>query len=377
VSQRPVIYFSPIPWRGLHQRPQHTALFLAASRRVLFVEPRTLHAGAPPADEENLAFLSLPVIPTNARRPALRRLARLGAARPPLRRAVEARQVRLLADRAAALGLERPLLLFGHPEFHLLRRCFPSAPIAYDHMDDVLRFGDPPARLRRALERLAREARLVSATSRKLAEQMESLGVKEPLLVGNGVEWERFAGKDTPPAEPEGLADLPRPRAVYVGSVAEWFDLELLFALAERLPTVAFPVIGPVRPALSSRLRGAPANLRCFGARPYEEVPAWLAHCQAALIPFRRTPLTEAVDPVKVYEYLAAGLPVVSTPFSPELRDLAGPVTLADDASGFAEALERLLATPRAPDEQRAAAAPRRWERQLACLADALDDISN
>ena len=372
--KRDLIYFSPIPWRGLYQRPQHTASFLAQRRRVLFVEPRTLHAPAPPPDQETLSFLALPVIPSNARQPFLRRAARAAAALSPLRALVEARQGARLRRKADALGLSSPLLLYAHPEFFALRRLFPGAPLAYDHMDDILGFGDPPPALRENLERLMGEAAWVNATSLSLGEQARRLGARRLLAIGNGVEWDRFANAAAGP-EPAELAGLPRPRILYAGSVAEWLDLDLLFAVARRLPAMAFPVIGPVRPGLAKALRAAPGNVRFFGAKPYAEVPAWLAHSQAALIPFRISPLTAAVDPVKIYEYLAAGLPVLATPFSPEIRALAPAVLLADDAEGFAAGLVRVLAAPPDPAGQRAAAAPRRWDRLLSELDSALDSL--
>jgi len=379
---RDLVYVSPIPWRGLHQRPQHMALALAAGRRVLFVEPRTLHAPPPPPDgldggAPTLAFLALPVLPVNARQPLLRALARLGGQVALLRDGLARRQGLLLRGKLAALGFREPLLLFGHPELADLREILPGAPVAYDHMDDVLAFGRTPAVLRHALRALVREAALLSASSAHLAEQLRALGGREPLLVGNGVEFARFAAEPPPPA-PAALAALPRPRCLYVGSVAEWFDLELLFAVARALPAASFPVIGPLRPALAPRLQGAPPNCHFLGARPYAELPAWLRHADAGLIPFRRTPLTAGVDPVKLYEYLAAGLPVLATPFSAALEAAAaaGAVCLAEGAEAFATALRALLASP--PPAERglhALAAPRSWDRQLAPLLGALDAL--
>lgn len=378
---RDLVYFSPIPWRGLHQRPQHMARALAAGRRVLFVEGRTLHAAPPPADglegaAPTLAFLALPVLPVNARRPLLRTLARLGGQVALLRDGLAREQSRRLREKLAALGYREPLLLFGHPELAELRAQFPGSPIAYDHMDDVLAFGHPPAALRRALRSLVREAALLSATSRHLAEQLRALGGREPLLAGNGVEFARFA-IEPPPSAPAALDALPRPRCLYVGSVAEWFDLELLFATARALPAASFPVVGPWRPALAARLREAPPNCHFFGAQPYADLPAWLRHADAGLIPFRRTPLTAGVDPVKLYEYLAAGLPVLATPFSAELEAAAnaGAVTLAAGVADFATALRALVAAPPPVARQRALAAARSWELQLAPLLSALDAL--
>jgi UDP-galactopyranose mutase len=374
---RDLIYFSPIPWRGLYQRPQHTARALAAGRRVLFVEPRTLHLPPPPPDEENLAWLALPVLPVNARRPVHRLLARLASHFALARDGFTRRQGILLKQKLNALGMRDPLLLFGHPDFADLLDLCPDCPVVYDHMDDVLAFSRPGADLRRRLGRLAREAVVLSASAGKLAEQLVALGGKEPLRVGNGVELEHFLRGEQPTPEPAELAELPHPRAIYVGSVAEWFDFDLLFAVARALPDWSFPVVGPLRPALESRRAQAPSNVRFFGARPYDEVPAWLHHADAALIPFLSTTLTAGVDPVKLHEYLAAELPVVATPFSEELRAMAddAALSLAAEADPFAGALARVHREAPTGEQLRNLAAGRSWRQVLEPLVSAVDSL--
>ena len=130
--------------------------------------------------------------------------------------------------------------------------------------------------------------------------------------------------------------------------MAEWFDVDLLHAVAALRPALNFAVVGPLRPALAGSAATAPANVHYFGARPYAELPAWLQHADAALIPFKCTLLTAGVDPVKLYEYLAAELPVVATPFSVELEVAAsqGALLLAADPAAFAAALDAALAAP-------------------------------
>ncbi|MCP4550010.1 MAG: glycosyltransferase family 1 protein [bacterium] len=380
--RRDLIYLSPIPWRGLYQRPQHTARLLARDRNVLFVEPITIHGRKPPKDEGRLSFLALPVLPINARNPLVRGMASFSTAIPPLRRMVEIRQSVLLCRKLDKLVLDKrfsiegtgPAFLFGYPQFYPLKRTYPEAPLIYDHMDDILHLGNPSAAMRRDFTELVSRADLVNATSGKLAEQMTAMKARKLLRIGNGVEWARFtsAGNQEPPVE---LVDLPQPRVIYVGSVAEWFDFDLLFEVARLRPEISFPIVGPVRPQLKRRINAAPANVHFFGARPYEEIPTWLAGCRAAMIPFLKTPLTEAVDPVKIHEYLASGLGVLTTSFSPEVLALAGPVTAADTASEFAAALDTHLASPPDPEQQRSFAAGRRWDALLAELAEALDQL--
>ncbi len=372
-----LIYFSPIPWLGLHQRPQHCCRILSQHFRVLFVEAHTLHLPSPPTGDERLRHLALPVIPSNARSPALRKVARAAVKVTPLVAALRHRQRALLRGACAKWKMNDPLLLFGHPEFWPLRPLFPDAALAYDHMDDILGFGDAGSDLAADLAALVREADFVNATSGRLAEQLSNLGAKRVLQAGNGVEWEHFAQDPADLPEPAELASLPRPRAIYTGSVAEWFDFNLLYDLARACPEVAFPIVGPLRPALKGISELAPSNVHFLGAKPYAELPAWLAHCQAALIPFLRTPLTEAVDPVKLHEYLAAGLPVLSTPFSNELRSLADRVTLASDGAGFAAGLKAALNDPPKREAQAELARAQAWDRRLAPFIDALSELAS
>ncbi len=357
-----LVYFSPIPWGGLYQRPQHTARILAEHFSVLWVEPKTLSHPSPPSSRRNMDFLALPVFPTNAKRPFIRKLARLAEGVPFLRAMLQRRQVSLLRK---ALGEDRlPLLFFGHPEMALLADAFPESPLAYDHMDDVLGFGEPSPLLRRKLEALVKRAAVVNATSERLAADMELMGADGCLRLGNGVEFERFVEGASLP-EPVALTALPRPRALYLGSLAEWFDFDLLFEVARRMPEASFPLVGPLRPELEARKSEAPDNVYFLGARPYSEVPAWMSHCEAAIIPFLRTPLTEAVDPVKLHEYLASGLPVVASPFSRELSAHGEAVRLAEDAEAFAGALGALLADPPPRETLRQLAAGRDWAKML------------
>ncbi len=109
--------------------------------------------------------------------------------------------------------------------------------------------------------------------------------------------------------EPEDLKPIPRPKVIYVGAVAEWFDWDTLRHVARRMPEVSFVVVGPLR----SPPPPLPSNVFLLGARPHSRVHLYLRHCDAAIVPFRLSPLIEAMDfPNKVLEYFALGLPTVS-----------------------------------------------------------------
>lgn len=215
-----------------------------------------------------------------------------------------------------------------------------------------------------------RRADLVTATAPALAEHAVAAGARRVHLLPNGVNVRRFHRK-VGAAVPE---DWPRgdgPVAVYVGALDSWFDEELLATVARRLPQWRFVLIGPpARPFASLRALG---NVFFLGPRAAESVPPYLWAATAGIIPFRRTPLIETVCPLKLFEYLAAGLPVVATRWS-ELERLRSPAMLADSAEAFGEGLER--ARTRGEEERRAAvewAAEYDWGRLFRGFAEMVE----
>jgi glycosyltransferase involved in cell wall biosynthesis len=175
------------------------------------------------------------------------------------------------------------------------------------------------------------------------------------------------------------MATLIRPRIVFTGAiVTNKLDLPLLVELARLEPSWSFALVGPIGPGdpnadVSPLLREP--NIHLLGPRSHAELPGVLRAADAAIIPYARNELTDSIFPMKVYEYLAAGLPVVSTPL-PALAGL-GALQTAADAGGFASALERALAedSPDARAERSRAAASHSWEHRLAEIAEAIDAL--
>ena len=129
----------------------------------------------------------------------------------------------------------------------------------------------------------------------------------------------------------------------FYGAIAEWFDAELVADLATLRPGWRFELIGSTFTGNVTRLEQLP-NVTLLGEKPYRELPRLVAGWDCFVVPFKRTPLTEATNPMKVYEMLATGKPVVAVDL-PELRPMArdGLLSIADDAAGFAAAIEREL----------------------------------
>lgn len=174
-------------------------------------------------------------------------------------------------------------------------------------------------------ERLAARVDVVVYSAATLENHVRSLGPKTMRHLPNGVDIDRFR---TPTPAPPEYERVPKPRAVYVGAMAEWFDFRLVADLAAALPSVSFVLIGPEE--LARRRLPRRSNLFLLGRQPPRRVPALLAHAHVGLIPFDVAgyrDLVAAVHPLKLYEYLAVGLPVVAARW-PELEELASPARL-------------------------------------------------
>jgi glycosyltransferase involved in cell wall biosynthesis len=192
------------------------------------------------------------------------------------------------------------------------------------------------------LEReLVSSADLVVYAAEELEPEVRALGARRGAHLPNGVDYEHFArGSRTRPREYDVI---PSPIAVYVGAMDRWFDFATIDAAAAALPDVSFVLIGPDRMARST-LRGRP-NVHILGPRPFDVLPAYLHAADVGLIPFDvvgHPDLVHAVHPLKLYEYLACGLPVVATRWD-EIARLGSPALLCRDREEFIAGIRRTL----------------------------------
>jgi glycosyltransferase involved in cell wall biosynthesis len=145
-----------------------------------------------------------------------------------------------------------------------------------------------------------------------------------------------------------------RPAAGYVGALARWVDSDLFAALAAMRADWDFFLVGEALDDSCDRFATArPVNLHLLGPRPYASIPSILAALDAGLIPFRLRPEASHASPIKLYEYLAAGLPVISTPI-PEC-ELVPEVDVAPNAAGFSDLLDRARGSRRSEEFRRRA----------------------
>jgi len=189
-------------------------------------------------------------------------------------------------------------------------------------------------------------------------------------IIPNGADVAHFCCARQPgTAAPEELKDLPRPLVGYIGAISDWLDQELLRAAALAHPDWSVVLIGPVDTDASC-LKTLP-NVRLLGHKAYSELPSYLNCFDVAVIPFKINELTRGVNPVKLYEYLAAGKPVVSSDL-PEVRPFRPLVSIAREPDQFVRKIEEELAadSPEKAAERLRVAGLNSWEARAAAAVD-------
>jgi glycosyltransferase involved in cell wall biosynthesis len=217
------------------------------------------------------------------------------------------------------------------------------------HRTSVLRIGDRMSGFRafsgamQARQReLAAAVDLVAYTATGLEPEIAAMGPRRMLHLPNGVDVAHFTEGDR--SMPSDLADIPRPIAIYVGAMDEWFDFKAVNAMAAALPGVSFVLIGP--PELAKRRLATRANLHLLGPRPYDQLPGYLHNADVGLIPFDvsgNPRVVNTIHPLKLYEYLACGLPVVSSSW-PEIAGLGSTAILYQTKNDLIVGIRRALA---------------------------------
>ncbi|HYO98978.1 MAG TPA: glycosyltransferase [Pyrinomonadaceae bacterium] len=242
-------------------------------------------------------------------------------------------------------------------------------PVVYDCMDHHAGFSTNEQGMLDQENELIASADLVIVSSLFLEDEVRRQNAK-PLLVRNACDYEHFAGAGGKAVRPNG-----RPVVGYYGAISDWFDSNLVADLAEKRPDWDFLLVGSTFSADTSRLAELP-NVRLVGEKPYAEIPDWLAQFDAAIIPFKRVPLTEATNPVKAYEMLASGKPVISVPI-PEVAALAPLVSLASTPEEFEQQISAALAEddPAMVEQRRAFARENTWQARYEIIAPAVAEV--
>ena len=336
--RRPLLLcLSHLRWDFVFQRPQHLLTRAARDHDVLFFEEPVRRVGvAEPRLELHRTpqgvTVFVPVLPESMEDG----------------QAVEAQ--RAMLDGLLAPEADRRLTAWFYTPmaWRFAGHLAPDVTV-YDCMDELSAFRGAPAGLLSLEQSLLDRAYLVFAGGRSLYEAKRGRHPRVSCFPSS-IDPAHFGAARAPGRpDPADQADIPRPRIGFFGVVDERMDLGLVGALAALRPGWRFVMIGPVAKIDPASLPLLP-NLHWLGNKPYAELPGYLAGWDAGFMPFALNESTRFISPTKTPEFLAAGVPVVSTPVLDVARDWgeAGLVEIAEGAEAFAAALERVLDRPRA-----------------------------
>lgn len=330
----PIVVHSHLRWSFVWQRPQQTQSRLASRHPILFVEEPTRSSDA---DSDRLRLRDVQPNLTVAE-PCL-------SDRVASNRTDQARVLTLLREALppavrdrfahAAHWLYTPLML---PQIDAFED--PLA-VVYDCMDELSKFDHASPEIPERERELIRRADLVFTGGYELYLSKRALHPRVRFF-GCGVDYDHFRSAASAQV-PADLDSIRGPRLGYVGVIDERLDYELIARLAEAAPDCAVVMIGPVVKVDPAKLPRA-TNIHYLGARPYEQLPAYLAGFSVCLMPFAMNEASAFINPTKTLEYLATGKPVVSTPVRDVVRLFSEVVTIAD-SDAFPAAVGSVLAS--------------------------------
>ncbi len=377
-----IVYYGPEPWAGMWRNRHHLLSRLARSNRVVYVEPQPflrplLQRWA--AGQMRLADLrdsGLQPVGHNLWR--YRPPAYTAVGGGPVWRPIAARlRVAHLRKTLHALEFGRPLVWLSHPGQAYLRRDLDARLRIYHVVDEYLGyFGldhEHRTRLKAWEDEIIAWADLVIVVSPALAEARRRAGEKVRILP-NAADLTAFDSALAHPVDP----GLPRPVIGYAGLISARLDLTALARLAQNQPAWSVVLVGEVRAegceGELAALQALP-NVHLWAPRPAAEMPALIAGWDVGLIPYRINTETEHASPLKLYEYLAAGLPVVSADV-PAVRPFEMLVYIVGAGHDYVAAVARALAEDSAQARQarRAAVRPHSWDARVETLSAMLGE---
>ncbi|GAB3779411.1 glycosyltransferase family 1 protein [Spirosoma horti] len=323
-----LICFSHLRWNFVYQRPQHLLGRAAKNYKVWFIEEPmwsdTLHMSI--NQQTDRLTILVPHLPHGTKPDEAIRLQR-----------------QLLDDFIAREHIHSFIAWYYTPMALLFSDHLKPALTVYDCMDELSAFWGAPVQLLEKEKQLIQQAEIMFTGGYSLYEAKRN---RHPHVFAfpSSIDFAHFASARKPQPDPADQRALPNPRIGFSGVIDERFDYKLLTELAERRPEWQFILLGPIVKIDRALLPNKP-NVHYLGMKAYKELPTYFSNWDVAMLPFALNESTKFISPTKTPEYLAAGLPVVSTPIRDVIRMYGSKefVQIADSAQAFEVAIEQAL----------------------------------
>jgi len=329
-----LLCLSHLRWGFVYQRPQHVMSRLARDYDVIFFEE--------PVFEDLAEDRATPRLDHSQPAPGIEVIV------PRLAHGLSEEQIaeaqrQLLDEMLLARGDAELLLWYLTPMSLAFTDHLKGNVTIFDCMDELSAFRGAPVRLVDMERELMARADVVFTGGYSLWE-VKQRQHDNAHPVPSSVDIAHFAAARNGLADPVDQADIAHPRMGFFGVIDERFDIELVEKLATLRPDWQIVLIGPVVKIDPATLPQLP-NIHYLGGKSYDELPAYLAGWDVALMPFAINESTRFISPTKTPEYLAGGCPVVSTPIHDVIRGYgqSGAVTIADTAGAFVAAIDAAL----------------------------------
>lgn len=366
-----LVVLSEVRWGYFRTRKQFLLSRFPDPWRVFFAQPPGGGSEDPwePRREGRVTYFTVPFLKPGTKSGLYNRV----AAHPAGRAAIELGAELWLGHMLRRLGVDpEPVVMTSNVYCPAALSRLPKKLVLYDFNDSPFQFSVSPEWARGYWERTVRQARAVFVVSEFYRRQLAGETDRPLILLGNGVEMSHF---EAPREVPADLRALPRPWLGYVGLLSHFLDFELLEAVRRNRRGGTVVLIGPGSPATEAAVAELASRdgVAVLGPKPYAEVPAYMQALDVGLIPFRASdPFVQGINPNKVYQYLAAGLPVITTPVL-DLQESPPDLLFATTTDEVTRALATALDAPADRARRRTLARPHDWDVLAARMVNEIE----
>jgi glycosyltransferase involved in cell wall biosynthesis len=328
IEDATLVCFSHLRWDFVYQRPQHPVVVIEEPIFEDVPEPELRRSSRGEG-----VTVCVPVLPHG-----LSESGKILAQR------------QLVEKMLAELPTSRRLFWYYTPMALLFTRHLDADVVIFDSMDELSAFKGAPPELRALEDEMMQKADVVFTGGHSLYEAKKHRH-ENIHAFPSSIDAAHFGkGRAEDREDPEDQAAIPRPRLGFFGVIDERMDIDLVRDVAALRPDWQFVMIGPVVKIDEADLPRA-ENIHWLGGRSYQELPRYIGGWDVGFMPFARNESTQFISPTKTPEFLAAGVPTVSTPIVDVIRSYGddGYVAIAEDAESVVKSVEELMATDRGP----------------------------